>query len=69
MFTDAVLHEAIAELREHADTPPKKILLEFLEANLDAFKTYQPRMVVLEDGRSWVRKQRKAAQEQSKDAS
>jgi hypothetical protein len=55
MFTNEALEQAIADFRKEADTPVKKILVEFLETHIPDIKAYQPRMAVLDETLDIVR--------------
>ncbi|MCB9444073.1 MAG: hypothetical protein H6669_07535 [Ardenticatenaceae bacterium] len=59
MFTNEALEQAIADFRKEADTPAKKILVEFLEAHIADIKVYQPRMAVLDETLEIVRRRRR----------
>ena len=61
MFTNEVLEQAIADFREEADTPVKKILVEFLETHIPDIKAYQPRMAVLDQSIDIARQRRQTA--------
>ena len=61
MFTNEALEQAIADFREEADTPVKKILVEFLEAHIPDIKAYQPRMAVLDESLDIARQRRHTA--------
>lgn len=61
MFTNEALEQAIADFRKEADTPVKKILVEFLEAHIADIKVYQPRMAVLDETLEIIRQRRQKA--------
>ena len=61
MFTNEALEQAIADFRKEADTPVKKILVEFLETHIADIKTYQPGMATLDRSLDIVRRHRQTA--------